>query len=187
MIRSTFKRPSLRDLGMARTTPIKNGKHVENQYIRASAAIRLIAYAKLLVVERKTSKTAVTQCGWAKAAPKLIANSGGPVYEARTTIKPSPKAVLLRDRDYRMAVASLPCFNCGVEGYSQAAHADEGKGLGIKSSDETCYPLCADRPGVVGCHTLIGASGRYSREVRREFEKQGAIWTRVKLGLEVPA
>jgi hypothetical protein len=107
---------------------------------------------------------------------------GGIVARISTTIKPCPKAILLRDENYRRAVAILPCFNCGIEDYSQAAHADEGKGLGIKSSDETCYPLCADRPGVVGCHTLIGASGTYSREARREFEKQAAVWTRVKLG-----
>ena len=98
-------------------------------------------------------------------------------------IKPRPKAVLLRDKDYRMAVASLPCFNCGIEGYSQAAHADEGKGLGMKSSDSTVYPLCADRPGTEGCHSRIGAKGIFSREARREFEKAAAEWTRVQLGL----
>ena len=109
--------------------------------------------------------------------------SGGTPARISVEIKPNPKAVLLRDKDYRMAVASLPCFNCGIEGYSQAAHADEGKGLSMKSSDSTVYPLCADRPGVSGCHVLIGASGVYGREARREFEKQGAIWTRVQLGL----
>ena len=101
----------------------------------------------------------------------------------RTTFKPNPKAVLMRDKGYRRAVASLPCFNCGVEDYSQAAHADEGKGMGIKSSDLTCYPLCADRPGVVGCHSAIGANAALSRKARREFEQAGAKWARVKLGV----
>ena len=105
------------------------------------------------------------------------------VAQCDVAIKPCPKAVLLRDKDYRMAVASLPCFNCGVEGYSNAAHSDFGKGMGMKSSDATVYPLCADRPGVVGCHSAIGANAALSRDARREFEQAGAQWTRVKLGI----
>ena len=105
------------------------------------------------------------------------------VARCDVAIKPNPKAVLLRDKGYRRAVASLPCFNCGVEDYSQAAHADEGKGMGIKSSDDTCYPLCADRIGVVGCHSAIGANAALSRKARREFEQAGAKWARVKLGV----
>ena len=91
------------------------------------------------------------------------------------------KTPLLRDKAYRKAVAGLPCFQCRIEGYSQAAHADEGKGLGMKSSDETCYPLCCDRPGIVGCHTKIGAMGVFSKEARRKFEQAGAEWTKQQL------
>ncbi|OGB23330.1 MAG: hypothetical protein A3I66_01305 [Burkholderiales bacterium RIFCSPLOWO2_02_FULL_57_36] len=55
----------------------------------------------------------------------------------------------------RRAVASLPCQCCGVWGYSQAAHANfsqMGKGGGLKASDAALMALCADRPGIVGCH-----------------------------------
>ena len=36
----------------------------------------------------------------------------------------------LRSEKYRRAVASLPCINCGIQGYSQAAHLPpEAKGM----------------------------------------------------------
>ena len=51
---------------------------------------------------------------------------------------------------YRRAVASLCCVNCGLEGRSQAAHAngiEYGKGMGRKADDSAIFPLCADGPG----------------------------------------
>jgi hypothetical protein len=56
---------------------------------------------------------------------------------------------------HRRNVASLPCAECTIEGYSQCAHANNsmfGKGRGIKSSDLATFPLCCTRPGEVGCH-----------------------------------
>ena len=53
----------------------------------------------------------------------------------------------LRSEAYRRAVASLPCIHCGIEGYSQCAHANTGKGTGTKSSDTESFPLCACQPG----------------------------------------
>ena len=73
----------------------------------------------------------------------------------------------VRDKAYRRWVASLPCAHCGLEGHSQAAHADQGKGMGIKASDTECFPLCADRLGVQGCHSIIGASGFTGAELLR--------------------
>ena len=92
-----------------------------------------------------------------------------------------PKAAPMRSEKYRRLVASLPCAHCGKAGPSQAAHADEGKGLAMKASDETCYPLCADSPGRRGCHSLIGASGLFSREQRRTLEARYAEQTRKAL------
>jgi hypothetical protein len=105
------------------------------------------------------------------------------VVMGRTTeaITPVPKAQPVSDESYRRWVASLPCAHCGIEGYSQAAHADEGKGLAMKSSDETCFPLCADRPGRRGCHSLIGASGMFTKWQRRELEQRYAEKTRQQL------
>ena len=89
-----------------------------------------------------------------------------------------PKEPPLRSEKYRRAVAALPCIRCGVAGYSNAAHADQGKGAHIKADDRTCYPACASRPGVRGCHDIIGASGAIPQAMRRELEKEYAASTR---------
>ena len=95
-----------------------------------------------------------------------------------------PKTEYVRDKAYRRWVASLDCAHCGKPGPSQAAHADEGKGMSIKASDDTCYPLCADWPGRRGCHSLIGASGLFSREQRRALECVYSESTRALWALE---
>lgn len=103
-----------------------------------------------------------------------------PVVQAVITdeVKAVPKEDPLRSEGYRRLVASLPCIHCGIHGYSQAAHADMGKGGHIKSDDRTCYPACGPRPGVIGCHALIGSTGTYTREERRALEAQYAARTR---------
>lgn len=63
---------------------------------------------------------------------------------------------MYRNDDLRRAIASLPCAACGLEGQTQHAHANSlvwGKGRGIKAHDWAAFPLCADGPGYVGCHT----------------------------------
>jgi hypothetical protein len=111
-----------------------------------------------------------------------------PVY-ARLTVKVNmprigdevvilPKEAPLRSETYRRLVASLPCIRCGMVGHSQAAHADQGKGAHIKADDRTCYPACASRPGVRGCHDIIGASGAIPQEQRRALEQEYAASTR---------
>lgn len=76
----------------------------------------------------------------------------------------------LRSKAYRRYVASQECFGCGVEGYSQCAHEEQGKGLALKSDDLRAFPLCCTRVGIVGCHyehtMLIGMM----RDDRRELE-----------------
>lgn len=95
---------------------------------------------------------------------------------------PMPKAKLLIDEKYRRWVASLPCMHCGIEGHSQAAHGDYGKGMGFKTSDDTCYPACgphfAESEMVVGCHYLIGTAGNYAKGQRRGLESRYAAQTR---------
>jgi hypothetical protein len=56
----------------------------------------------------------------------------------------------LLNEAYRRAVASLPCINCKVQGYSQCAHSNSGKGAGIKASDLDSFPLCTVHPGADG-------------------------------------
>lgn len=96
-----------------------------------------------------------------------------------------PKSRPYRSEAYRRLVAALPCAHCQRPGPSQCAHGDEGKGLAIKASDWTCYPLCADGPGRRGCHSLIGASGAFTREQRRALEAKYAEQTRTLLAASV--
>ena len=92
--------------------------------------------------------------------------------------EPMEKDNPLRSEAYRRLVAALPCAHCGIHEYSQAAHADQGKGAHIKSDDRTCYPACAPRMGVIGCHALIGMTGSMPRDVRRALEQEYAARTR---------
>ena len=89
---------------------------------------------------------------------------------------PVKKAAPVRDEAYRRAVAALACAHCGKPGPSQAAHGDAGKGMGIKSSDETCFALC------VACHVGIGSQGWFKKEHRRALETKYAEQTRRVLG-----
>lgn len=106
---------------------------------------------------------------------------GGVVVRVTDMVVASPKDDILRSKRYLQRVAALPCFNCGIEGISQAAHADEGKGMSIKTSDDTCYPLCGTTPGNPGCHHRIGTAGMFTKDERRRFEKLAAEDTKQKL------
>ena len=69
-----------------------------------------------------------------------------------------PKTKPHRDEKYRRLIATMPCFSCGIDGYSQVAHsnlAKHGKGGAQKASDYTTFPLCCDRPGIKGCHSMF--------------------------------
>lgn len=81
-----------------------------------------------------------------------------------------PKLRPVRSEAYRRFVASFPCFSCGVEGFSQAAHPNKGKGLGMKTSDLDCFPLCAPHWGMVGCHQMHDLLLDMTRDDRRAAE-----------------
>ena len=103
-----------------------------------------------------------------------------------TAAAPIPKAAPVRSEAYRRAVASLPCINCKVPGYSQCAHSNSGKGAGIKASDLDSFPLCTVHPGadgrlVQGCHEKFDQGALFTKAVRREREPVWAADTRRKL------
>jgi hypothetical protein len=79
-----------------------------------------------------------------------------------------PKVAIWRSRPYRMFVASQECFGCRIEGYSQCAHENAGKGRGLKSGDDRTFPLCATRPGKIGCHVEHDQCIDQTREMRNE-------------------
>lgn len=85
-------------------------------------------------------------------------------------VRASPKTVMVRDEAYRRYVAAKPCYRCGVAGYSQAAHPNVDKGLGLKTDDRLCFPLCSDRPMVLGCHGGFDQARGIARQERRERE-----------------
>lgn len=83
------------------------------------------------------------------------------------------KEAVLRSEPYRRYVASCECFGCGLEGWSQCAHpnsAKYGKGLSRKAGDQYCFPLCAPRYGMPGCHFQFDQCIDMSLEDRIELE-----------------
>lgn len=77
-----------------------------------------------------------------------------------------PKAKILRSESYRRFVASHPCFSCGMDGSSQCAHANEGKGLAMKACDLRSFPLCFI------CHGDLDQSRGLTRDERRALESK---------------
>lgn len=62
----------------------------------------------------------------------------------------------IRDKRYLMWVATLPCCVCKRHGPSECHHLLRGtgqKGMGVKSGDNYCLPLCAE------CHRALHANG----------------------------
>ena len=92
-----------------------------------------------------------------------------------------PKALTFRSEPMRRAVAMLPCMRCGIDGHTQAAHMNFGKGGAIKASDAALAALCADRPGVRGCHALLDQGGKLSKAERRAFEFEMVAKTYIAL------
>ena len=84
-----------------------------------------------------------------------------------------PKFTYVRSEPYRRFVASFPCFACGIEGHSQAAHSNQsrhGKGGSVKASDEFTFPLCIPHGDHQGCHTLHDLCIDMTKAERREKE-----------------
>jgi hypothetical protein len=92
-----------------------------------------------------------------------------------------PKVLTFRSEHLRRAVVQLPCMKCGIEGHTQAAHMNLGKGGGIKASDAALAALCCDRPGVRGCHALLDQGGKLPKLERRAFEVEMVAKTYIAL------
>lgn len=83
---------------------------------------------------------------------------------------PIPKDAPVRSEDYRRFVAAQPCFGCGIDGFSQAAHPNQGKGLALKTCDLKCFPLCGPHFGLIGCHQQHDLRIDVGRDESREIE-----------------
>lgn len=92
-----------------------------------------------------------------------------------------PKTLTFRSEQLRRVVVQLPCMCCGIFGYTQAAHMNLGKGGQIKASDAAIAALCADRPGVRGCHARLDQGGVMDKFERRIFEAEMVVKTYIAL------
>ena len=106
----------------------------------------------------------------AAAAMKNVVPRASVMAPSTTRCAPLQKAEPIRSKAYLRLVAQLPCKHCGIWGHSQAAHANTGKGMGTKACDLQTFPLCADRPGQRGCHSLFDQGALFGKEARRLIE-----------------
>lgn len=107
----------------------------------------------------------------------LAATRGRAATMGPADLVPVPKTEMLEHEGYRRLVALLPCKNCGIGSYSQAAHPNTNKGIGAKTDDRLCFPLCCDRPGVQGCHPQFDQGALFPKHVRRALEPAWATDT----------
>lgn len=108
----------------------------------------------------------------------LVRGVYGPAQLTARPREPKP----IRSEEYRRLVASLPCYVCGLQGSSQAAHPNSAKAKGAKLSDLDCFPLCCDRPGVKGHHSQFDQYELVPKgEAMRAFEECAKQWTQEKI------
>lgn len=79
---------------------------------------------------------------------------------------------------YQSAVRRLPCIRCGIQGFTQFCHSDEGKGMAIKTDDRRGWPGCGPHGTEPGCHWYVGTSGNLKQSERRALEAEYSARTR---------
>jgi hypothetical protein len=89
-----------------------------------------------------------------------------------------PKEGAIQHQGYMAAVRQLPCLRCGVWGFTQFCHADDGKGLALKTDCRRGWPGCGPHGTIPGCHWLVGTSGQLGKAGRRDFEDEAGRLTR---------
>lgn len=106
-------------------------------------------------------------------------NYGSTDYRANCRPKERP----IVSEAYRDLVRAMPCMHCGRQPRSQFCHADQGKGMGMKTDDRRGWPGCGPdlATGEPGCHWLVGTSGRIPKEQRRELEALYGAQTRAAI------
>lgn len=85
----------------------------------------------------------------------------------------------LQHAGYMAAVRDLGyCMLCRRSCRPQFCHADMGKGERIKTDVRRGWPGCGPGEWGPGCHWLVGTSGNYAKQERRELEADLARRTR---------
>ncbi len=141
--------------------------------MKRGAPLKRTPFQRKTTAENIPKKVAQSYIHKAQEAIKCIAKTATfytPINEQfRGSI---PKSQPVRSEAYRRVVASLPCFACGIQGHSQAAHLPpEGKGL--KQCDLLTFPLCCVRVGIPGCHQDYD---QYRMFKKRDAVIVGSAW-----------
>lgn len=181
---------------LMRRTPLKPGKGFKSRGSPAGAGLRdeqneghHYEFGQANSREQRLHERAQRQLDSARATAEMVPVNVVMVPGAGSTGIAVCKEKAIESEPYRRLVAQLPCMWCGTEGYSQHAHLNYGKGLGMKTDDRTGFPLCCSRPGVEGCHVaydnyrLLESGGR---EAHREYGLEAGRFTRelvLKAGL----
>lgn len=92
------------------------------------------------------------------ARPREVATASVALPMAQPVLKDNRH----ESEPWRRAVAALPCVLCHREGETQAAHRNEGKGMGRKTDDALTAALCTT------CHSAIDQGKEFTREERRQ-------------------
>lgn len=128
------------------------------------------------IQERQERRQSEREANMAQLAKPVKTLHRG-VYAPVDAVIPAPKPQIVRSEAYRRIVAAMPCCICGMEGYSQCAHGNLGKGMALKSDDRYSFALCGPRPGIAGCHAQFDQGALFTKDERRAFEKFAATFT----------
>lgn len=98
-----------------------------------------------------------------------------PAWRIGAVVSPHPRPAVEKDNAiqseaYMAAVRKLPCARCGIVGFTQFCHADEGKGQGMKTDCRRGWPGCGPHGDTMGCHYLVGSTGKLGKTQRRITE-----------------
>ena len=115
--------------------------------------------------------------GYTPRPRELAVAVAGP---ARATVA-LPKQAPIQHEAYMAAVRKLPCALCHIVGFTQFCHADEGKGMGLKTDCRLGWPGCGPHGDKPGCHWIVGTSRSMGKIARREFEHAAGAMTRAAI------
>lgn len=105
----------------------------------------------------------------------------GVLAPASDEVRAAPKENPVQNEAYMAAVRTLRCAHCGYPPPSQFCHSDEGKGGMLKTDCRRGWPGCGPRLGEIGCHALLGSTGKLGKETRRALEDLYSMRARVEV------
>ena len=118
-------------------------------------------------------------------SPPVTRGRGGVIQRITDTVVSAQKENVITSLVYQALVRTLPCARCGIVGFTQFCHSDEGKGLGIKTDDRRGWPGCGPHLDgdqmVNGCHWFVGTSGKLKQAERRALEARMSAVTRQQI------